>query len=51
MAIVSGGLIVANEGIGLNLPSESVMTIAALVASYIIGESYIDSKNVSKDKK
>jgi len=44
MAIVSALLIVANEGLGLNLPSEAVMSVAAVVIAYILGEAYADGK-------
>lgn len=45
MAVVGAGLVIANEGLGLELPTESVMTVAAVVIGYIIGESYVDGKN------
>ena len=44
MAIVSGLLIIANEGFGLKLPTEAVMSVAAIAISYILGQSHIDAK-------
>lgn len=44
LTVVSAALIVANEGLGLNLPTEAIMTVAAVVIGYILGESYIDGK-------
>lgn len=46
MSLVAAGLIVANEGLGLNLPTEAVMTIAAVVVGYVASEAYVDGKRV-----
>lgn len=43
MAVVSGLLVIANEGLGLDLPQEAIMTIAAVVIMYILGEAYVDA--------
>jgi len=45
MAVVSGLLIIANEGLGLNLPKEAIITVASVVITYIIGESWVDSSH------
>ncbi|MED1603685.1 hypothetical protein [Alkalihalophilus marmarensis] len=44
MAVVSAAVILGNEGLGLELPTESIMTVAAVAISYILGESYVDSQ-------
>ncbi|OEH86264.1 hypothetical protein BHU72_12070 [Desulfuribacillus stibiiarsenatis] len=44
MAVVSGALVVANEGLGLDLPIEAVMTVAAVAIGYILGQGYVDGK-------
>lgn len=44
LAVVSGSLIVLNEGFSLNIPEEAFMTVAGVVIAYILGESYIDAK-------
>lgn len=44
MAVVTAMLVIANEGLGLNLPEEAIMTVAAVVIGYILGESYVDGK-------
>lgn len=44
MSVISAILVVANEGLGLGISSETVMTFAALVASFIFSEAYIDGK-------
>lgn len=49
MAVVAGGLVVANEGLGLDLPTESVMTVAGVIVGYIIGESYVDGKRAENN--
>jgi len=45
MAVVAALLVIANEGLGLNLPEEAIMTVAAVVIGYILGESYVDGKH------
>lgn len=43
MAVVTAGIVIANEGLGLNLPKEEIMTVAGVAIAYILGESYIDA--------
>lgn len=44
MAVVAALLVIANEGLGLDLPTESVMSVAGIVMAYIFGQSYVDAK-------
>ena len=44
MAIVSALLVVLNEGLGLGIDSETVLAFAGIVASYILGQSAVDTK-------
>ena len=44
MAIVTAVVAVANEGLGLNIPGEAILTAAGIVTAYIFGEAYIDGK-------
>ena len=44
MTVLTALIMVGNDGLGLNLPSESLMTIAGLVMSYVIGQGYVDGK-------
>jgi hypothetical protein len=46
MTIVTALLIVANDGLDLNLPTEAIVTVASVVISYVLGEAYIDGKKV-----
>ena len=46
MAVVTAIVTVANEGLGLDIPSEAVITTAGVVIAYILGESYVDSKKL-----
>jgi len=48
MAVVAGLLVVCNEGLGLDLPTEAIMTVAAVVIAYILGEAAVD---VSRNRK
>lgn len=45
MAIISAILIIMNEGLGLKVPGETVLSFAGIVISYILGQSYIDAKS------
>jgi uncharacterized membrane protein len=48
MAVIGGLLIVANDGLGLNLPKEAVMALAAVILSYIFGEAAVDAARALK---
>ena len=43
MAVASAILLVANEGLGLNLPTDTILAFVAVVLGYILGESYTDA--------
>ena len=43
MAVVTALLVIANEGLDLNLPSDAIKTVAAVVIGYLIGEGLADS--------
>lgn len=49
MSIIAALLVVANEGLDLGISSETVMTFAALVASFIFSEAYVDGKKKKDD--
>ena len=44
MGVVAAVLVLLNEAFGWDVPSDTVMAFAAIVISYILGESYIDGK-------
>ena len=44
MSIVAAGTLIANDGFGLNLPTESVMGLAAVAISYVFGRSVVKAK-------
>lgn len=46
MVIVTGVLLILNEGLGWNVPSDTVLPFVALVLSYIFGQSYVDGKQM-----
>ena len=50
MAVVTAGIAVANKGLDLNLPEESIMTVAGVVVAYILGESLVDARHVEVNK-
>ena len=49
MAIVSAVIIVANEGLGWNLPAETIYAFAAVVLGWIITEGAVDMKATQPD--
>jgi len=48
MALASILLIIINEIIGLNIPSDSYWAIILPVIAYILGEAYTDGKAAGK---
>jgi len=44
VAIVSALLIVLNQGLGLNIPADSVLSLAGVIMAYIFGQAYVDGK-------
>jgi uncharacterized membrane protein len=50
MAVVTALLVVANDGLGLNLPTEAVLSVAAVAIGYILGESYVDANHREKEE-
>lgn len=43
LAVTTALLVVANQGLDLNLPEDSILTIAGVVISYIFGQSLVDA--------
>lgn len=50
MAVVTGVLVVLNDGLDLGIDTETVLAFAGIMATFIIGESAIDAKRVQKEK-
>ena len=44
IAVVAAVVLVLTEGMGIELDKETIMAFAAIVITWILGESYIDSK-------
>ena len=49
MAIVNGLIVVANDGLGLNLDSTTILAFTGMVSAYILGQSHVDAKKASSD--
>jgi hypothetical protein len=46
VATVAGVVtVIANEAFGMKLDNESVVSIVALIMTYVLGQSHVDSKN------
>ena len=43
MAVATALLIILNDGLGLDLPKEATLQLAAVVIAYIIGEAAVDA--------
>lgn len=44
LVVATALLTVCNDGLGLGLPSDSIMTIVGLVATYCVSQGYVDGK-------
>ena len=44
MAIVSGLLVVANDGLGLNLDNTTIIGFCSMVSAYILAQGHVDAK-------
>lgn len=40
--------VILSEVCGVNLPVDSLATLAAIIAAYVLGQSIVDSKNNKK---
>jgi len=47
MVVVSAVLLVLNEGLGLKVPTDTVLSFAGVVMAYLFGQSYVDGKQSS----
>jgi len=45
VAAIGSLLILLNEQIGLDMSTETMASVASVVAAYILGQSYVDSIN------
>ena len=45
MAMVTAVLIVLNEGLGWNVPTETVVSFVAVVLGWVFAEAYVDGKH------
>lgn len=50
MAVVTGALIILNDGLDLGIDSETVLAFAGIIATFIIGEAAVDAKRAGSDK-
>lgn len=44
MSLVAAFTMVANEGFGLELPTESIMSLAAVTISYVFGRTVVKTR-------
>jgi uncharacterized membrane protein len=51
MAVVSALLVIANEGLGLNLDTEVVLAFAGIVMTYIFAEAKVDAERAKQESK
>lgn len=42
---------ICNDGLGLNLPQDSIMTVAGLVVGYVMSQGYVDGQAVKPSHK
>lgn len=51
MAVITGFLVVANDGLDLGIDQDTVLTFSGLVISWILGESAVDTARARGAKK
>jgi uncharacterized membrane protein len=44
IAIISGILVVLNQGLGLHIDNATILSFAGIVMSYIFGQGYVDGQ-------
>ncbi len=49
MALISAGILLVNQGLGLDIPSDTVLGFAGIVMSYLVAQGLVDSKSNNKD--
>lgn len=49
LAVTSALLLVANEGLGLDIPEDVVLPFVALIVTYILGEAAVDATRNLKE--
>lgn len=48
MAVIGALLMIANEGLDLELDSNTIMAFAGIVISYILGQGYVDGQQAKQ---
>lgn len=49
-AAITASVIALNDSLGLNMPQESIITLAGLIATYILGQSFVDKTKIEQTK-
>jgi hypothetical protein len=44
LVVATAILTICNDGLGLGLPSESLLQVVGLVISYVLGQGYVDGQ-------
>lgn len=44
LALISAILVLLNDGLDMNIPSDAIMQFVGVVVAYILGQSYVDGK-------
>ena len=45
MSIISGALLIMNEGLGIIVDTNTILSFSGIIISYILGQSFVDGKN------
>ena len=45
MSIISGVLLIMNEGLGIIVDTNTILSFSGIIISYILGQSFVDGKN------
>lgn len=48
VALVSAGLVIVNDGLGIDIPPQTVMPFAGIIISFLLGDAYVQGKHVTQ---
>ncbi len=50
MVAAGAALTVANDGLGLGLPAETILGVVGMISAYVVGQGYVDGQSARAGK-
>ncbi len=44
VAVISAVVLICNQGLGLNISEDNVMSVSGIIIAYLISQGWVDSK-------